>query len=41
MKKYEEPKLNLIRFEMAERVTSDMDLNLSDMNNFGQDVEEW
>jgi len=41
MKKYEEPKLNLIRFEMAESVTTDKNINLSDMNNFGQDVEDW
>ena len=41
MKKYEDPNMKVIRFEMVETVTSNMDVNLSDMNNFDQDVEDW
>ena len=41
MKKYEEPNMKVIRFEMVETVASNMDFTLSDMNNFDQDVEDW
>ncbi len=41
MKKFEEPKLEVIRLEMAETLTSDIDEALSGILDYGEDVEEW
>ncbi len=39
MKKYEEPKLDVIRFEMAEALTAGVTTSV--VYDFGEDVQDW
>ncbi len=41
MKKYEEPKMDVIRFEMAETLTSDVEVTMSGMFDYGEGIENW
>ncbi len=41
MKTYEEPKLDVIRFEMADTLTANPDLDLSGIPDIETDAEWW
>ena len=41
MKKYEQPQMEITRFEVADRLTWTDGEVLSGIYDYGQDVEEW
>ncbi len=41
MKKYEQPTLDILCFEVAEALTSDAEVLMSGVYDFGEDVGEW
>ncbi len=41
MRKYKQPALDVIRFEMAEALTSGAEEAMSGVYDFGEGVDEW